>query len=142
MADTIPELPQWLADIIRVNLQPNGNGIDNYARNFAKLAATSNLRGQAYAASALDGAVAELSATPTGKRNETLNAVAFRLGRMVERGWVDEKTVAEALLDACAANRYLGARSSRHDENHRERDWGWQERSTSGSTRPRPAIGL
>jgi hypothetical protein len=69
--------------------------------------ATGGLRGQAYAAAALKGAAAELSATPTGKRNETLNAVAFRLGTMIERGWIDEKTVSEALLDACAANNYL-----------------------------------
>jgi Bifunctional DNA primase/polymerase, N-terminal/Protein of unknown function (DUF3987) len=99
-AGIIPELPQWLADIIRPNWQSNGGTLDEYAR-------TDGSRGQAYAAAALNGAVAELSAAPTGKRNETLNAVAFRLGRMIERGWIDEKTVSEALLDACAANKYL-----------------------------------
>jgi hypothetical protein len=36
-----------------------------------------------------------------------LNAVAFRLGKMIARGWVDEKTVADALLGACDANKYL-----------------------------------
>ena len=35
-AGTIPELPQWLADIIRPNRQPNGDGIDEYARSFAE----------------------------------------------------------------------------------------------------------
>ena len=34
-AGTIPELPRWLADIIRPNQQPNGNGSDGYARSFA-----------------------------------------------------------------------------------------------------------
>src|SRR5262249_19824931 len=58
-------------------------------------------------AAALQGAAAELSAAPIGKRNETLNAVAFRLGKMVARGWIDEKTVTDALLGACDANRYL-----------------------------------
>jgi len=36
-----------------------------------------------------------------------LNAVAFRFGRMIARGWIDEKTVADALLEACDANKYL-----------------------------------
>src|SRR6516164_7691490 len=102
-AGTIPELPEWLADIIRPNRQPNGNGIDEYDRP----GANSTLRGQAYTAAALQGAAAELSTAPAGKRNETLNAVAFRLGRMVARGWIDEKTVTDALLGACDANRYL-----------------------------------
>jgi hypothetical protein len=104
---TIPELPQWLADIIRQNRQPNGNGTDEYALNFAKRGANSSSRGQAYAAAALDGAAAELSATPNGERNETLNAVAFRMGKLIARDWVDEKTVTEALLGACDANKYL-----------------------------------
>jgi hypothetical protein len=102
---TIPELPQWLANIIRSNRQSNGGALDEEARGFAE--ANSRSRGEAYAAAALNGAVAELSAAPTGKRNETLNAVAFRLGRMIARGWVDEKTVADALLGACDANKYL-----------------------------------
>ena len=44
---------------------------------------------------------------PNGKRNETLNAVAFRMGRLIAREWIDEKTVADALLGACDANKYL-----------------------------------
>src|SRR6516162_5896734 len=102
-ANTIPELPLWLAGIIRPNRQSNGNGTDEYTRP----GANSTLRGQAYAAAALQGAAAELSTAPSGKRNEMLNAVAFRLGKMIARGWIDEKTVTDALLGACDANRYL-----------------------------------
>jgi hypothetical protein len=102
---TIPELPQWLKDIIRANQQPNKDGINRCARRASEAADGS--RGQAYAAAALDGVVAELGAAPTGKRNETLNAVAFRLGRMVARGWIDQKNVADALLGACDTNKYL-----------------------------------
>jgi Protein of unknown function (DUF3987)/Bifunctional DNA primase/polymerase, N-terminal len=105
-AANIPELPPWLADIIRPDRQSNGDGIREYAPADIP-GANGRSRGQAYAAAALDGAVAELSAAPTGKRNETLNAIAFRLGRMIARGWVDEKTVADALLGACDTNRYL-----------------------------------
>jgi len=100
-AGTIPELPPWLADIIRPNPQPNRDRVDEYA------GANSSLRGQAYAAAALQGAAAELSTAPAGNRNEMLNAVAFRLGRMIVRGWIDEKTVADTLLGACDANKYL-----------------------------------
>jgi bifunctional DNA primase/polymerase-like protein len=104
-AGTIPELPLWLADIIRRNRKPNGQGI---APCPADMPGTdSSLRGQAYAAAALDGVGAELSATPNGKRNQTLNAVAFRMGRLIAREWIDEKTVADALLGACDANKYL-----------------------------------
>src|SRR5262249_10706711 len=66
-AGTIPALPQWLANIIRPKQQqPKGDGIDECARNFANLSGANNsLRGQTYAAAALNGAVAELSAAPT-----------------------------------------------------------------------------
>ncbi len=105
---TIPELPQWLSDIIRPNQQPNGDRIDELARSFADMPeANSSSRGQAYAAAVLQGAAAELSAAPIGKRNGMLNAMAFRLGRMIARDWIDEKIVAEALLGACDANQYL-----------------------------------
>ena len=106
---TIPELPQWLADIIRPNRKPNSDALDEFARTaFSKtVEATDCSRGQAYAAAALDGAAAELSTTPNGKRNQTLNAVAFHMGRLIAREWIDEKTVADALLGVCDANKYL-----------------------------------
>ena len=104
-AGTIPELPRWLADIIRPNRQTNGGTLDQYTST--PFSTSDSSRGQAYAAAALQGAAAELSAARTGKRNEMLNAMAFRLGRMIARGWVDEKIVADALLGACDANKYL-----------------------------------
>src|SRR5262245_13215284 len=85
-AGTIPELPPWLAGIIRPNRKPNSEAsLDEYARTaFSNaVAATDGSRGEAYAAAALQGAAAELSAAPNGKRNEMLNAMAFRLGRMI-----------------------------------------------------------
>jgi hypothetical protein len=105
----IPEVPQWLVDIIRPDRQSNGNGIDEYARAALSntLEANGGSRGQAYAAVALDKVVAELAEAPNGKRNETLNAVAFRMGKMVARDWVDEGIVTDALIDACDANKYL-----------------------------------
>ena len=104
-AGTIPELPQWLADIIRPNRKPNGQG--NAPTLAGMPEADASWRGEAYAAAALQGAAAELSTASAGKRNERLNAVAFRLGRMIARGWVDEKSVVDALLGACNTNKYL-----------------------------------
>jgi len=64
-------------------------------------------REQKYARVALDGCTSEVAGTAEGGRNERLNAVAFRMGTMIARNWVDEKTVVDALRDACDANRYL-----------------------------------
>jgi Protein of unknown function (DUF3987)/Bifunctional DNA primase/polymerase, N-terminal len=106
---TIPEIPQFLTDIIRPSRRPNGDGSNGHAGRASPkiLEATGGSRGKAYASKALDGVVAELSAAPNGERNETLNAVAFRMGRMIARDWIDEKTVTDALLGACDANKYL-----------------------------------
>ena len=105
-AGTIPEPPEWLADIIHPSGRSNGGAVDEDARTDNR-GTNNSWRGQAYAAAALDGAVAELSAAPSGKRNETLNALAYHLGRMIARDWIDEKTATDALLGACDANKYL-----------------------------------
>jgi uncharacterized protein DUF3987/bifunctional DNA primase/polymerase-like protein len=60
-----------------------------------------------YALATLSGCAAELAGTAEGKRDEALNGAAFRTGRMIARDWIDRKTVADALLDACDANKYL-----------------------------------
>jgi hypothetical protein len=48
--------------------------------------------------------MAELANTAAGTRNETLNAIAYRLGRMVARGWITRIAVEGALLGAMYAN--------------------------------------
>src|SRR5262249_36991579 len=95
---------------------------------------TDSSRGQAYAAAALEGAAAELSAAPNGKRNETLNAVAFRLGRMIARGWVDKKSVADALLEACDTNKYL------REHGHRATMKTIESGIEAGKTKPHPEL--
>ena len=134
-AGTIPELPQWLADIIRPDRQPNGRGIDEYAPDLADMPeANSSLRCKAYAAAALQGAAAELGASASGKRNATLNAVAFRLGRMIERGWIEEETVSNALLGACDANNYL------REHGHRATTKTIQSGIQAGRKQPHPDL--
>jgi putative DNA primase/helicase len=64
----------------------------------------------------LEGCAAELAAAPRGGRNELANKLAYRLGRMVARGWIDRADVEAALLDALHANGYVdddGLRSAK-----------------------------
>jgi P4 family phage/plasmid primase-like protien len=61
------------------------------------------LREQKYAAAALEGCAEELAATTEGERNNKLNKVAFRMGRMVARGWIERDAVRDALLAAAQA---------------------------------------
>jgi hypothetical protein len=66
---------------------------------------TSLNREQAYALAALESCVGELEQTPPGRRNNRLNAIAYRLGRMVGPGWIDHQIVAQRLTAACQGNR-------------------------------------
>jgi len=83
--------------------QPAGNGANRQTPRVGK----GGYRERQYAKAALDGCAAELANSPPGTRNDALNKVAFRLGTMIARDWIDEKTVFDALLGACNANKYL-----------------------------------
>jgi len=65
-------------------------------------------RHAAYAKTALDHTTAELAKTAPGGRNNALNASAFRMGRMVERGWIGAACVADALRAASKSNGLVG----------------------------------
>ena len=62
------------------------------------------IRERAYAQAALDGCAEELAAAASGSRNELLNKLAFRLGRMITRGWLDRADVEAELIGAMHAN--------------------------------------
>jgi AAA domain-containing protein/bifunctional DNA primase/polymerase-like protein len=64
-------------------------------------------REQKYALAALNGCAIELAGTTEGGRNEKLNKVAYHLGTMIARGWIDETAVIDALLNASDRNKYL-----------------------------------
>ena len=59
---------------------------------------------RAWAAAALERNAAELAASGEGGRNHDLNAKAYRMGRMIARGWIEKSRVEAALTDACRAN--------------------------------------
>ena len=89
--DAIPYAPEWLVDIVRPRPKEPPRGATFNA---------SGTREQAYARKALEGSADEIAATSSGKRNKTLNAVAYRLGRMVARGWLIRGEVEARLLSA------------------------------------------
>jgi hypothetical protein len=60
-------------------------------------------RERKYAAAALKGCAAELEATPEGERNTALNRLAFRLGTMIARSWIERGKVVAELLRAAGA---------------------------------------
>jgi hypothetical protein len=68
-----------------------------------EFAALYGSRGQAYAIAALQGAAAEVAGLAVGGRNDRVNALAFRFGTMVARGWLDRSIVADVLFDAAVA---------------------------------------
>ena len=65
------------------------------------------IRERAYAQAALDGCAEELAAAASGSRNETLNKLAFRLGRMAARGWITRAEIQAALTEAMQVNGYI-----------------------------------
>ena len=107
-AGTIPHVPQPIVDLIRApkrkttTEQPHSKPA-NTAASFG------DTREQAWAGAALDGCAAELAAMGKDSgRNIKLNALAFRLGRMIARGWLDRTQVETVLTDAMHTNGYVG----------------------------------
>jgi Bifunctional DNA primase/polymerase, N-terminal/Virulence-associated protein E len=98
LQDEPVEAPEWLCDLIR--LKPERTAT---AANLSTGAPE-----ETYARVALEGAARDAAAAPRGKRNDTLNAVAYRLGRMVARGWVGRQEVEFRLLAAAHACGLVG----------------------------------
>jgi hypothetical protein len=99
-AGAIPIVPDWLVQIIRKppaclpriaspSIVPDIGD------------ARGDNRERAWASAALRSCVADLSNCPNGRRNNTLNAVAYRLGRIIGRGWLNRANV-EGHLQAAA----------------------------------------
>jgi hypothetical protein len=90
---SIPELPGWLAEIIKPKPIPaTAAPIPTHQ---------SGRRFENYAAAALNGKARRLAAMPaeTG-RNNALNLMAWQMGTMANRGWINRATVEQALFTA------------------------------------------
>jgi Bifunctional DNA primase/polymerase, N-terminal len=92
-AGTIPVLPAFVQEIIKPSRPPAEPVVVTRQRG---------RRFECYAASALECVARELSAkAPDTGRNNTLNGSAYRMGRMVARGWITRSEVERVLF--CAA---------------------------------------
>jgi RecA-family ATPase len=64
-------------------------------------------RERKYALAALSGCASELSGIAPGGRNDKLNALAFRLGRMSARHWISREEIGRELFAAAVACRLV-----------------------------------
>jgi hypothetical protein len=90
----LPIVPPWLEEIIRTSKIPE----ITRAGNASTCSVTR--REERYAKAALEGGIREIESAPKGRRNATLNNVAYRLGRMAARGWIDRHQVENGLENA------------------------------------------
>jgi hypothetical protein len=90
---SIPVLPEFLERVIRpTRPAESATKTQDAGPRFAP-----TVREKTYATATLDGCAQEVEGSVRGKRNQTLNAVAFRLGRLIAAGWIDKTTVIERL---------------------------------------------
>jgi hypothetical protein len=87
-------LPSWVAEALR---RPPPSPVGE-ARELPEGAAFTR-----YGLAALAGIVDEMAATPEGRRNATLNALAFRAGRLVGAGQLAEEVAGRELVAAAVA---------------------------------------
>jgi hypothetical protein len=121
LAGTIPVLPDWLATIIQTRttkVQPSDNVVPFKPRDpnekvpkkadaAPRPASSAKSRQAKRAAVALERNAAELAATGPGNRNNRLNALSYRSGRMVAPGSITRQQVIDAFIPACKANGLL-----------------------------------
>jgi hypothetical protein len=111
---TIPTIPTWIVDLIRAPkpVTPKETAKKSEAKTMPEAALSSgkpsrnmDRRGRAWAATILKNRAAELAAKPPRSgRNELANALAFQMGTMVARGWIDRNTVFNVVWEACGRN--------------------------------------
>ena len=98
----IPVLPAWLVDII----QAQSRRMPARSPAPAPIIKVSHdgRREAAYARAALTGCVNDLACLPQNtRRNIALNGGAYRMGRMVARGWIPRDEVEQQLREAATA---------------------------------------
>ena len=104
--DRVPVLPAWLADLIHARREREAAPPPppSATRRASGRSPSSASREQKYAAATLDRSVAELAGVQQGGRNTAANNAALALGHMLARGWIDERTIRNAIFRACEAN--------------------------------------
>jgi putative DNA primase/helicase len=105
----IPHVPEGIVALIRARKDEPRNGPTGGEQQ-------AGVRELSYAEAALQGCQEELAVAAPGGRNELANKLAFRMGRMIARGWIGRAEVEDALLSAMQANGYIdedGLRSAK-----------------------------
>jgi hypothetical protein len=103
-AGTIPPIPEGVVALLEARKKPNRKPPE---------ISKAGIREKSYAHAALNGCNKELAACPPGGRNEMLNALAYRLGRMVARGWLHRELVEAILGGAMVTNGYVDEKGIR-----------------------------
>ena len=115
----IAEAPQWLLDKIvagkekpepeltntqqaLATVRPPHDGFDDIADQVRR-----GGDGSGYIEAALSGEYEDVARASKGRRNAQLNDSSLKLGHYVGGGELDEKTVIDTMMDACAANGLL-----------------------------------
>ena len=107
-AGTIPAVPEGIVALIEARKKQNGRESESKTD-----AAKPRIRERCYALAALAACVKELAAAKPGGRNELLNALAYRLGRMIARGWLHRAHVEADLIGAMHTNGYVAEKGIR-----------------------------
>lgn len=105
---TIPQLPAKLAEMIRRRKTWEESATKSEGATSQGHGEALHMRLQSYARAALDRNVAALMACRKGGRNNLLNAVSFRSGRMAASGWLTKEEAFQAFAQACSYNGYIG----------------------------------
>jgi hypothetical protein len=88
--NSIPTIPVWLAERLKKPRTSPGQTVGKREREYALVA--------------LRGSQSELDSASAGERNNKLNALTFRLGRMIAQGWLNRmevETAPHAAASAC-----------------------------------------
>jgi hypothetical protein len=108
-AGTIPPIPQGIVDLIEARKNGRTRAADYDEPKCVESAKTKpGIRELSYAQATLDCCTEELASCQPGGRNELLNKVAYRLGRLVARGWLHREHVEANLSGAMHVNGYVG----------------------------------
>jgi hypothetical protein len=113
-AGTIPEIPQWLVDLIRA---PKGDHAIKDEPPAPHNVQTASERERSYTARVLEGERTRVRQAAPGTRNEILNKAAFALGTMAGAGWIEPELVRSSLFAAaqdCGLVRDDGASAARN----------------------------
>ncbi|MFI9290818.1 bifunctional DNA primase/polymerase [Streptomyces gardneri] len=101
--DPIP-LPTWLSDLLTPPPAPAPLPVSAVRARIG--------RADRYAAAAMDGELAKLTAAPDGEHNLTLYRAAYALGRLIAAGSLSDQEVTDRLTEAALAKGLTASRTA------------------------------